>query len=172
MESENQEALFAKLRVLGIVELSTYVLILLSLIFGGREIDGVIVAYLFGAFTLVPSAISFVAAPKRQSIEEVVKARNLQTALFVAVCIAVLPSMVMLFWGAPGVFFASVAGIFFYIIGNAIVKSLTGVTAPAVQPSSAQPGAVESPLASAATGKFCDKCGSKLDSNGKCPSCA
>ena len=174
MENEAQPDRFKQLRVLGITELITYTLLLVGLILSpGSICDIGVVMYALGGLTLVPSALEFVNAPTKRSVEVVAKARNLQRPLFISVCIAAFPAMATVAFGAPAIFVACIAGILFYIIGNSIVKNLARGEAPAVQPQPQPvPQAVSTPVQTAATGKFCDKCGSKLNASGKCPSCA
>lgn len=174
MEKEAQPDRFKQLRVLGITELATYALLLVGLILSPGSIGDIgIVMYALGGLTLVPSALEFVNAPVKRSIENVVKARNLQKPLFISVCIAILPSLMGFALGAPGYFVACFAGLFFYISGTSIVNNLARGDVPAVQVQPQPvPQVVSAPAQTAATGKFCDKCGSKLNASGKCPSCA
>jgi hypothetical protein len=174
MENEVKPDRFKQLRVLGIIELSAYVVLLAGLLLMPGTIGDIgIVMYALGGLTLVPSALTFVNAPTKRSIEDVVKARNLQKPLFVSVCIAILPSLMGFALGAPAYFVACFAGLFFYITGTSIVNNLVRGEAPLIQPQpQSQPETVSAPAQPAATGKFCDKCGSKLDDSGKCPSCA
>jgi hypothetical protein len=174
MEKEVEPDRFQQLRVLGIVELATYAILLVGLILSAGSIGDIgIVMFALGGLTLVPSALEFVNAPTKRSVEVVAKARNLQMPLFISVCIATFPAMATVGLGAPAIFVACIAGILFYIIGNSIVKNLTRGEAPAIPAEPAtEPKTVSVPVQQTSTGKFCDKCGSKLNDSGKCPSCA
>ena len=178
MDSQDKEIKSVQLAALGAVELATFLAIGAWIYFdvsGGwgepvsMSIPDIMVgAYFLGALTLVPSAIMFMMAAKGTTASKLRVARGLQFALFICVCIAVLPSMFFASWHAQFLI-ACLVGFVFYLLATSTVKSLM----PGYQPKSfatAPTDQVETAKTST-VGQFCAKCGSLLDSTGKCPTC-
>lgn len=179
MDSQDKEIKSVQLASLGAVELATFLAIGAWIYFdstgGWGEVVPMaipvemVVAYFMGALTLVPSTVMFIQAAKGTTVRKLRVARGLQLALFICVCIAVLPSMFFASWH-PQFLIACLVGFVFYLIATSTVKSLT----PGYQPKSfaTAPTDQVEPAKTSPAGQFCAKCGSLLDSTGKCSECA
>lgn len=176
--NKTEKSAWNRLRVLGIVQLVAFVSIAAGLYyqpslgdvgylgsFGGEPL---LQTYLYGGLTLIPSAVIFILAPNQKKLDQLKIARILQLILFVAVCAAFLPSAIIA-QSEPLLLIACLVGIAFFPFMTSFVSALVPRAVVAV----AQPVvATQTQNAAPAAGKFCDKCGSVLGAEGKCPKCA
>jgi len=114
-----------RIRVLGICELVAFVAIAFSVnhqetVGGGwKTISGIGVGgpflqtYLAAGLPLIPSAIIFILAPKQKKVGRLKVARILQLILFIAVCLAFVPSAVIAQYG-PQLLVACILGVVFF----------------------------------------------------------
>lgn len=178
MSNTEKEQQYLQLSILGYIELATFVAIAFWLATDNNNAgialgSQLIVMYLAGGITLIPSALAFILGPKKQDAKSIRKAVDTQKVLFITVCIAILPSFGMATWH-PQFLLACGAGLFFYPIASGLVNSITRDSNP--EPSRV---AVSSPVnhevsssPAPMAGQFCAKCGSAFNDAGKCPSCA
>ena len=168
-----------RLRVLGIVQLATYVVFGLAIGFdegktylvssGFFSVDTA--SYLLGALTLIPSSVIFVLAPTNLNIRALKVARGLQLALFIAVCFALIPAFALIqLSGSFWLGFACLVGIAFYPIMLKLVQKAIPVQVQYVNVQPTPP--VETKAQSLENAVFCPNCGSPLSADGKCSTCA
>ena len=172
-----------QLMALGIVQLVTYVAIGLAIYYEGSASDSGnplalgpigLNAYLMGSVTLIPSAVIFILEARRPNVSGLRLARGLQITLFIAVCVAFVPALMLAsFSHHAWLVIACVLGVIYFPFMTALVRKLiptaVPVNAPAPEPSSEQTKATPVSLENA---KFCPTCGSVVDADGRCPKCA
>lgn len=178
MFSQNKVVLSTTLAVLGAIELVTFLAIAAWMYLDneggwGQDIimsipTGMLVAYLAGGITLVPSSVMFMLAVNRVDPERILLAKKMQFVLFIAICVAVLPALLFAEWHSQ-FFVACLAGFLFYPIAALLVKGLRIAAGPT--PSSSGQASELDPATSSLAGQYCAKCGSIKYSTGECPKC-
>lgn len=177
MSIEKEKTVWTQLSIVGFLELAAFAAIAVWITLdqsNGADMSGqLITMYLFGGVTLVPSAISFIRGPKKQNRKAIRSALTMQRVLFIFVCLAALPAMIFASWH-PQYFLACLIGFVFFLVASSMVNYLDpkakGVPVSAV---SDNVPVSEAPASSSnLAGQFCSKCGSLMDSTGKCSECA
>ena len=172
-----------QLMALGIVQLVTYVAIGLAIYYEGFASDSGnplaigpigLNAYLMGTVTLIPSAVIFILEARRPNVSGLRLARGLQITLFIAVCVAFVPALMLAsFSHHAWLVIACVLGVIYFPFMTALVRKLiptaVPVNAPEPEPTSEQTKATPVSLENA---KFCPTCGSVVGADGRCPNCA
>ena len=187
-----------RLRVLGIVQLATYVALGIGIFieelihaqnmspyegsgYGYYRFDPLFLyqgaastsmqTYLLGALTLVPSTIILILEPKKQNPKNLKIARGLQLSLFISVCLALLPALAFIvIQGSKLLSVACLVGIIFYPIMLKLVQKAIPVQVQYVNVQPTPP--VETKAQSLENAVFCPNCGSPLSADGKCSTCA
>jgi hypothetical protein len=179
--TKEQDKRWVNLRILGAVELGLYIALAAALALPQQDeifiSSQLVQMYFWAALTLVPSTIIFISSPKHQKVELILTARRLQKALFIAVCLAFLPSIFLAQY-QPALLTATFLGLIAFPVMSSFVKAVLPESPESPAPAGEAPVTKEQlPVAekvqsvTTAT-KFCPKCGSQIGTDGKCPSCA
>ena len=179
--TKEQDKRWVNLRILGAVELGLYLALAAGLALPQQDemfiANQLVQMYFFAAITLVPSSIIFISSPKHQRVDLIRIARRLQKSLFIAVCLAFLPSIFLAQY-QPALLTATFLGLIAFPVMSSLVKAVLPETpglptSTAGAPTSAdQTRTAEKVQAVTATSKFCPKCGSQISTDGKCTACA
>ena len=113
----------------------------------------------FGSITLIPSVWIFIDSPRVRNVEALQTAKTMQFVLFIACCLAIIPSFAAALNFDDGqLLVASLLGVIFYPIARAYVEQIVETSST---PRPATPDSM----------RYCIKCGTQLNDSGSCSEC-